>query len=240
MIKGFVLSLLIHGVIFFVGGRVFVKPVQYSVQSANDGIDIDLVNDLQQSDGDSIKSNASAAEQQQETVSTTPQEEMVTMLQQDRDTVESIKSVTEQPLEMAKTAPPEEHTSPLQSAIDAAKPLIPITEKQQETVKAMPRPSQGTARTQSKPGYFRNQPPKYPQLAKQLHQEGLVMLMVEVDRTGMPVKVEVEQSSGYQLLDQSALEAVRHWRFQPERIGNIPVESRVTIPIRFRLEEQTR
>lgn len=240
MIKGFVLSLLIHGVIFFVGGRVFVKPVQYGVQSANEGIDIDLVDDLQQSDGDSIKSNASATEQQQETFNITSQEEMVTLPQPDIDTVKSIESVTEQPLEIAKTAPLEEQIPPPQLAIDAVKPIIPLTEKQQETVKAMPRPSQGTIRTKSNPGYFRNHPPKYPQLAKQLHQEGLVMLMVEVDRKGMPVTVEVEQSSGYQLLDQSALEAVRHWRFQPERIGNIPVESRVTIPIRFRLEEQTR
>ena len=70
-----------------------------------------------------------------------------------------------------------------------------------------------------------------------MHQEGLVILRVEVDQKGMPVKVEVEQSSGYQLLDQAALEAARHWRFQPERIGNLPFESKVTIPIRFRLEE---
>ncbi|MBE7446342.1 MAG: energy transducer TonB [Planctomycetia bacterium] len=70
-----------------------------------------------------------------------------------------------------------------------------------------------------------------------MRQEGLVMLTVVIDRKGMPVKVEVEQSSGYQLLDKAALEAVRRWRFQPERIGNIPTESRVTIPVRFRLEE---
>ena len=63
------------------------------------------------------------------------------------------------------------------------------------------------------------------------------MLMVEVDRKGVAVKVESKQSSGYQLLDQAALEAVRYWRFQPERIGDIPIESKVTIPIRFRLEE---
>ncbi len=101
----------------------------------------------------------------------------------------------------------------------------------------MQRPSQGTTRTIGKPGYFQNQPPEYPQLAREMHQEGLVMLMVEINQKGMPVKVEVKQSSGYQLLDQAALKAVRHWRFQPERRGDMPVESRVAIPVRFRLEE---
>lgn len=204
MIKGFVLALFIHGVLFFVGGKIFVKPVQYGVQSANEGIDVDLVTALPQPDVDKVK---------------------------------SITSITEQHLETVKIAPQEEQTIPPQPAIDADKPIIPTTEKQQETVKIIPRPSQGTVRTNSKPGYFQNRPPQYPQLAKKMHQEGLVMLMVEVNRKGMPVKVEVEQSSGYQLLDQAALEAVSHWRFQPELIGDIPIESRVTIPIRFRLEE---
>ncbi|MBU6390944.1 MAG: energy transducer TonB [Planctomycetota bacterium] len=171
MLKGFILALSIHSVLFFVGGKHFVKPVQYSVQSANGSIDVDLVAALPQPEADAVKSVTS------------------------------------------------------------------ITEQQQETVKTIPHPSQETIRTKSKPGYFQNRPPKYPPLAKQMHQEGLVMLMVEIDQKGVPVKVEVKQSSGYQLLDQAALEAVRHWRFQSERIGDLPIESKVTIPVRFRLEE---
>ncbi|HHT9136583.1 MAG TPA: energy transducer TonB [Candidatus Wunengus sp. YC60] len=194
IIKGFILALFIHGVLFFVGGKLFVKPVQYSVQSADGSIDVDLVTALPQTDADVVKSITPTTEKQQVTVMPQP-------------------------------------------AVDTVKPITPTPEKQQETVKTLPCPSQGTVRTKSKPGYFQNQPPKYPQLAKQMHQEGLVTLMVELDQKGMPVKVEVEQSSGYQLLDQAALEAVRHWRFQPERIGNIPFESKVTIPIRFHLEE---
>ncbi len=233
MIKGFVLALFIHGVLFFVGGRFFVKPVHYGVQSANEGIDVDLVTALPQPDVDEVKSTASTTEQQQEAVKIMPKEKMATLPQTDTDV---IKTITEQHPEIIKVAPQEELTIPPHTAIDAVKPSISTTE-QQETVKTILPPSQGTVRTKSQPGYFRNQPPKYPQLAKQMHQEGLVMLMVAVDRKGMPVKVEVEQSSGYQLLDQASLEAVRHWRFQPERIGDIPIESKVTIPIRFCLEE---
>ena len=219
MLKGFILALFIHGVLFFVGGKPFFKPIQYSVQSADGSVDVDLVTALPQPDVDTVKPITSTTEQQPETVKPP---------QPDVDAVKSIASTTEKQ-EKTVTLP--------QPDVDAVKPITSATEKQQETVKAMPRPSQGTIRTKSKPGYFQNQPPKYPQLAKQMHQEGLVTLMVEVDKKGMPVKVEVKQSSGYQLLDQAALAAVRHWRFQPERIGNLPIESKVTIPIRFRLEE---
>ena len=241
MIKGFVLALFIHGVLFIVGGRLFVKPVQYGIQSANGSIDVDLVTALPQPDVDAVKSNTSTIEQRQEEVKITPQEEMVTLPQPDIDTVKSIESITEQHLETAKIALQEEQPPPPPppppSAIDAVKSIISTTEKQQEAVKIMPRPSQGTVKTIGKPGYFQNQPPEYPPLAKQMHQEGLVILMAEVDPKGLPVKVEVEQSSGYQLLDQAALKAVRRWRFQPERIGGMPMKSKVSIPVRFRLEE---
>jgi len=87
------------------------------------------------------------------------------------------------------------------------------------------------------PDYFQNPSPEYPELARQMRQEGLVMLTVDVGREGIPIKVEIKQSSGYRLLDQAAVKAVSHWKFQPGSIGNIPVESTVTVPIRFRLEK---
>jgi|GEM_PF-4398673 TonB family protein len=92
-------------------------------------------------------------------------------------------------------------------------------------------------KVKANPEYFQNPPPEYPELAKQMHQEGLVMLAVDVDRDGIPIKVDILKSSGFHLLDQAALNAVRHWKFQPGRIGSIPIESTVMIPIRFRLEK---
>jgi TonB family protein len=87
------------------------------------------------------------------------------------------------------------------------------------------------------PDYFQNPSPEYPEFARQMRQEGLVMLDVDVDGAGKPIKVEIIQSSGYRLLDQAALKAVSHWRFRAGSIGNISVESTVTVPIRFRLEK---
>jgi TonB family protein len=92
-------------------------------------------------------------------------------------------------------------------------------------------------KVKANPDYFQNPPPEYPELAKQMRQEGLVMLAVDVDREGCPIKVDILKSSGFHLLDQAALKAVGHWKFQPGRIGSIPIESTATVPIRFQLEK---
>ncbi len=263
MIKGFILALSIHGILFFIGGKYFVKHVQYSVQSDTGSIDVDLLTAVSQSDTESVQSITSAMEKSQELVKTVPQEKPEAPAQPNVVTVQSFTPTTEKQLEPVKTLskpeadtvrpntsttkkqqetvkviPQEEQVTLPQPNIDAAKSITSPIEKQQETVKTMPRSSLGTIRTKSKPRYFQNQPPEYPQLARQMHQEGLVILSVEVDHKGMPVKVEVEQSSGYHLLDRAALKAVRHWRFQPQRIGDLTVKSRVAVPVRFRLEEK--
>ena len=91
-------------------------------------------------------------------------------------------------------------------------------------------------KTKANPDYFQNPSPEYPDLAKQMHQEGMVILSVDVNKDGDPVSVVIIERSGFRLLDQAAIKAVKHWKFQPGQVGGIPVESAVTIPIRFRLE----
>ena len=86
------------------------------------------------------------------------------------------------------------------------------------------------------PSYLRNRPPQYPDKAKREKQEGVVVLDVEVSANGKVTRIAIAQSSGYALLDESALKTVRRWRFKPARIGNEPVDSRVQVPIRFRLD----
>jgi len=118
--------------------------------------------------------------------------------------------------------------------------------KQSFNSKKIATPRQGGARNdtgsgvraKANPNYFQNPAPEYPTLAKQMRQEGLVLLSVDVDRDGLPIKVEIIKSSGFHMLDQAAIMAVSHWRFQPGRTGNLPIESVVTIPIRFTLEKE--
>jgi protein TonB len=86
--------------------------------------------------------------------------------------------------------------------------------------------------------YGTNPLPPYPLLARRLGKEGVVVLEVLVAIDGHAAEVRVVRSSGFAPLDDAALTTVRdRWRFVPARRGGEPVESRVTVPIRFRLED---
>lgn len=92
--------------------------------------------------------------------------------------------------------------------------------------------------TEVRPGYLKNPAPAYPTDARMSAQEGLVILSVVVDRQGNPAEVKVNKSSGYSLLDNSALITVRRWKFFPARIGKLATESTVKLPVRFRLKNK--
>src|SRR5437870_8142396 len=84
--------------------------------------------------------------------------------------------------------------------------------------------------------YGTNPLPPYPLVARRLGKEGVVPLEVLVTPDGRAADVRVLRSSGFAPLDDSAVTTVRErWRFIPQRRGGVPVESRVTVPIRFRL-----
>lgn len=67
-------------------------------------------------------------------------------------------------------------------------------------------------------------------------EQGKVVLRVLVSAVGDPAKVEVRTSSGSEVLDEAALDAVKHWRFVPARKGEQPVEAWVLVPITFTLQ----
>jgi protein TonB len=68
-----------------------------------------------------------------------------------------------------------------------------------------------------------------------LRQEGLVRLTVRLDARGQVTAIALRQSSGFRLLDDAAVEAVRAWRFDPARVGDAAVESEIDVPVRFQL-----
>ena len=97
--------------------------------------------------------------------------------------------------------------------------------------------SQGGGQSDAAPGPFRNPAPPYPWAARLLGQEGGVVLRIAISQTGRPTRVEVQRSSGYPLLDESAATTVRRWKFLPARTAGIPHDSLAMLRVRFRLEE---
>lgn len=86
------------------------------------------------------------------------------------------------------------------------------------------------------PRYDVNPQPPYPIVARRRGYEGTVLLAVRVMEDGSVGGVKVARSSGYKVLDRSALKAVRTWRFIPGKRGDGPVEMEVQVPLTFRLK----
>lgn len=100
------------------------------------------------------------------------------------------------------------------------------------------RGASGAVLTAVSPRYRSNDRPAYPLAARLRGYEGMVLLSVEVSADGRVDDLMVKRSSGYEVLDRSALEAVRNWTFEPARRMGQPVRMRVDIPVKFVLQGQ--
>ena len=100
-------------------------------------------------------------------------------------------------------------------------------------------PGEGTiTRAYAKADYAHNPVPQYPERARRQGWEGTVILDVLITREGMPQKIEIKESSGFEILDKAAIQAVTGWRFQPARYGTTALEGWVKVPIVFRLSDK--
>jgi periplasmic protein TonB len=73
--------------------------------------------------------------------------------------------------------------------------------------------------------------PNYPPLARQARIQGNVVLHAIIDKEGKVAQLEV--ISGHPLLVQSALDAVKQWRYKPTQLNGDPVEVDTTITVTF-------
>jgi len=65
--------------------------------------------------------------------------------------------------------------------------------------------------------------------------QGTTLLRVRIVEDGRVEVVEIKESSGYRILDEAAMKAVRPWRFTPALMAGKPVASWVLVPIAFKL-----
>lgn len=84
--------------------------------------------------------------------------------------------------------------------------------------------------------YLNNPHPPYPRTSRRLREEGQVLLAVEIDINGHASQAVIKRSSGFDRLDQSALQTVLKWRFVPGKQAGIAKKMWVNIPINFVLD----
>jgi protein TonB len=76
--------------------------------------------------------------------------------------------------------------------------------------------------------------PLYPELARRTRMQGTVILEAVINRDGLVEDIRVLKPLGYGLTE-SAIEAVRKWRFSPATLDGNPVAVYYTLTVNFRL-----
>lgn len=143
--------------------------------------------------------------------------------------------VKDDPVEKPKVEKTEEILiTKAESPADVVQEIQKQEEKKEETP---PSPETQGAITDLKELFAANPAPVYPRIARQRGWEGTVELRVLVAREGLPTRVEIAKSSGYDVLDNAALETIKDWHFLAAQSGQFRFSSWVTIPIRFQLLE---
>ena len=84
--------------------------------------------------------------------------------------------------------------------------------------------------------YLNNPPPPYPPLSKRLGEQGKVVIRAFIDANGTATQAEVRTSSGYDRLDQAALQTVLKWRYVPGKRAGVAEGMWFNVPIHFVLE----
>jgi periplasmic protein TonB len=81
-----------------------------------------------------------------------------------------------------------------------------------------------------------NRKPPYPRLSRSNEEQGTVLLRVLVRADGSAGAVDIKNSSGYPLLDESAKSTVQTWRFKPATVDGKPIAEWYQIAIPFTLQ----
>jgi protein TonB len=111
-----------------------------------------------------------------------------------------------------------------------------VAQPVQQAEATPPSPVQLDAEPDYKADYLNNPRPPYPMVARRMGYHGKVVLDVEVLAEGRAGDVKVQQSSGYEILDNAALQTVKTWHFTPAKRFGQPVTRRFLVPIKFSLE----
>ena len=89
----------------------------------------------------------------------------------------------------------------------------------------------------SNAAYLNNPPPPYPPMSKRLGETGRVIVRVLIGPNGRAQEARIQRSSGFERLDEIALETARdRWRYVPGTRNGVPEAMWFNVPINFVLE----
>jgi periplasmic protein TonB len=127
------------------------------------------------------------------------------------------------------TIPIEATTTALSNVTDKPPPAPP------------PPVAAAVVRTALKPNPRASQPnvdEYYPPTSTRLGEEGIAKVKVCVGTNGRVIDATLEESSGFERLDQAAIKVAKLYRFNPATENGKPVEACAPMPLRFQIKDK--
>lgn len=84
--------------------------------------------------------------------------------------------------------------------------------------------------------YLQNPRPAYPAQSRRMREQGRVVVRVLIGVDGLAQKAEIRQSSGFERLDEAALNTVKNWRYVPGKRAGVVEAMWFSVPINYVLE----
>ena len=124
---------------------------------------------------------------------------------------------------------------PSERAVKAPEPAPPPpVEKPAESKPAEPTPAP-IQPPRADAGQLNNPAPVYPNLSRRLREQGTVVLEILIKADGTVGNIKMKSSSGFKRLDESAIKAVKRWRYLPATQGGQKIDFWYEQPIEFNL-----
>ncbi|MGI9217050.1 MAG: energy transducer TonB [Hydrogenophaga sp.] len=140
----------------------------------------------------------------------------------------AVATPTPAPLAPTGTTEPQPPAPPV-TTVAAAEPAAPPAPPAPAAPARVELPS-------SSADYLNNPPPPYPPLSKRLGEQGKVVVRAFIEANGTATRAEIRTSSGYERLDQAALQTVLKWRYVPGKRAGAAEAMWFNVPIHFILE----
>ncbi|GAB1387509.1 hypothetical protein MASR1M59_26570 [Melaminivora sp.] len=116
-------------------------------------------------------------------------------------------------------------------------PPAPATAAPAPPAPAAPPAPPALVQPSSSASHLNNPAPSYPAVSRRLGEQGVVLLNVLIGTDGLPQKVDIKKSSGFERLDRQAVETVQRWRFMPGTRNGVPEAMWFVQPINFVLKQ---
>ena len=129
--------------------------------------------------------------------------------------------------------------APSAPVMQAAPPAPPAPPPPPPAPPAPPAPApEVVVQPSSNATYLNNPKPAYPAASRRLGETGRVIVRVLIGPDGRAQEARIQRSSGFDRLDQVALETARdRWRYRPGTRNGVPEPMWFNVPINFELTE---